>query len=423
MIEPGVNYRFLAESFIQAKKDGSIKGVGLEGASRTGKTFDICIFICQYINTYQDKLIVIGRDKLTVLKNTNYETLKKVWRMFGYPMAVFNKVASDININGNTIKFIGVNDDIEKAGGLESDLLWLNEAFSVVKEAKDQLEQRCTGFFIYDYNPKAIEHHIYDLEKREDYRLLKTVIFDNPHAPENPVQKILSYAHPDTNDWHLIKDKPEFKKRFTSKEKWLAFKNKNVELKTANNYLWQVYGLGLRAVGDDIVFSDGFKLYSGDVEDYDWKAYWGDFGFKNDPTSFGCIIKKGKALYLKEHIYETGLTNPDIAEKIQAKGCNDEMSFWDKAEEKSVYELNALGIQAYAPAKTHIAWGIQKLEQFELYIHEDSHNTQKEFSTYRYLRDAKGDFKRNTLGHKIAHDIDNHSIDGCRYVLHHYYKE
>ena len=181
--------------------------------------------------------------------------------------------------------------------------------------------------------------------------------------------------------------------------------------------------LGEWGTGDDKVFPDGFEVYNEPVTDYDWKAYWGDFGFKVDPVSFGAVYKKGRSLYFEELIYETGLTNPDIAQKIIANGWNDEIGFWDKAEEKSVYELNALGVQAYAPKKVHVAWGIQKLQQFDLYIHENSIKTQKEFRSYRYMRDATGEFKRNTLGHRIAHDKDNHSIDGIRYVMQHYFAE
>ena len=112
MINPGVNYNFIATNFVKAKRQlkqelesgienpNRIKGVGLEGASRTGKTYDAEIFICQYIDKYNDKVIVIARDTLASLKDTTYETLKKVWKAFNYSMKVFNKSATDIPMNG-----------------------------------------------------------------------------------------------------------------------------------------------------------------------------------------------------------------------------------------------------------------------------------------------------------------------------------
>lgn len=421
MIEAGVNYNFIATYFSKNKKgDEDVKAVGLEGASRTGKTYDAFIFICQYIDKYEGKVVVIARDTLASLKDTTYETLKKVWSSFGYSMKVFNKSATDIEYKGNTIKFTGVNDDLERTKGFESDLLYINEALSVSHEGFKQLRMRCTGFLIYDYNPAANMHYLFDLEKREDYRLLKTVIFDNPHAPINSVNEILGFAHPDVDDYDFVKEKPEFKKRFVNRKEWEAFKLKNVELGTADKFSWEVYGLGKRAVSEALVFNELFR-YDEEPEHYDWIVYGGDFGYKVDPTSLVRITKAGRNIYIKQLIHETGLLNPDIARIMHANGWNDQISCWDKAEQKSIAELRQAGINAFGPKKVHIAWGIQKLQQFNIHIHIESKEAYEEFSTYAYLKLKNGEFKKNTRGHRIAKDENNHSIDASRYAMTYYY--
>lgn len=431
-VNPGLNYHFITTHFVNSKallnlekRTGNdvkkVVGVGLEGSSRTGKSYDTAIFLCQYLNKYTGKRVIIGRDTLSSLKKTLYSTtLRKVWKEFNMPMSMFNKSATEITFNGNTITFIGVNDNIENAKGMESDLLWLNEAFSIPFDIAKQYIARCSEFFIFDYNPSGSKHWLYDMEMRDDYRLFKTLIFDNKFAPKNQVNEILSAAHPDVDDYELIKDKEVFKQRFKGREDWESFKQKNKKMKTANLYFWKVYGLGIRALSDDLVFTEIYR-YEEEVKDYDWKIYGGDFGYKRDPTALVEIIKKGNKLYLRQLVYETGLLNPDIAKRILDEGYNDVISCWDKAEEKSIDELYAMGINAYAPDKPFIIWGIQKIQQFELYIHVDSEECFEEFSSYKYLKDNQGQYKRNSHGHLIPHDKDNHTIDATRYGLTYYY--
>lgn len=387
----------------------------------SGKSYDVAIFLCQYIQKYKNKRIVIGRDTLSSLKTSLYSsTLKPVWNAWGYPMVVFNKSATEIDLNTNNIKFIGVNDNLERAKGTESDLLWLNETFSIPEEIAKQYKARCSEFTIYDYNPAGTKHWLYNMEARSDYKLLKTVIFDNLYAPSNQINEILLSAHPDIDDYHIIKNKPLFKKMFQSQIEWESFKENNLSLNTANKFYWNVYGLGKRAASENLVFDEIYR-YEEEVKDYDWKIYGGDFGYKKDPTALVEVIKKGKNLFLRELIYQTGLSNQKIAHMCKKNNWQKHVSCWDKSEEKSVDELVALGVNADAPPKAHIAWGIQKLHQFKLFIHSDSHNMYDEFTGYHYLKKSSGEFKRNSLNHLIANDYDNHTIDATRYALTYYY--
>ena len=136
-ITTSTNYPVLNNGFRKArrarlKKDSSgLKGVGLEGASRSGKSWDICVFICDYVNTFTGKTINICRDSLTNLRLTAMVTLKTVWAMHGMPLGQFNKTTTQIRYRGNTINFVGVNDNLMKAHGLESDVLWANEKMGI----------------------------------------------------------------------------------------------------------------------------------------------------------------------------------------------------------------------------------------------------------------------------------------------------
>ena len=424
------NFDFIQDAFIEAKKayklekstgilnPDRLKGVGLEGASRTGKSWDISVFICHYVSTYEGKLITICRDHLATLKDTFYQTLKKVWKLFGFPMHHFNKTATDIDFNGNTIRFVGVNDDIMKAHGYESDLLIGNEAIGIDWEALNQMIQRCNEFYIIDYNPSEVDCKVYDKELEPSYRVHKTTIFDNPYAPANAKAKILSYAHPDVDDLHVAK------KAGYSKEEWIALKERNLELKTADKYKWEVYGLGKRAVGEDIIFSS-WELYEEEPDDssLDWQHVGGDFGFTTDPTAAVKVKRKGNNLYFRELFYETGLLSKDIAKKMKDLEEHEDLSIWDKAQLMTIYELIDLGVDAWYSEKGSgsVYFGIEKLKQFNLFVHADSLNLQMEFSKYRWAKDNKGNYKRDTNRNMIPIDKDNHLLDGLRYVILYYY--
>lgn len=426
------NFEFIQDCFIEAKNAAKIekstgvldpdrlKGIGLEGASRTGKSWDISVFLCHYVSTYEGKLITVCRDHLATLKDTFYETLRQVWRLYGFPMYHFNKTATNIEFNGNIIRFVGVNDDIMKAHGYESDLLIGNEGIGIDWEALNQMMQRCNEFYIIDYNPSEVDCKLYDKELEPSYRVHKTTIFDNPYAPANAKAKILSYAHPDVEDMHVAK------KAGYTREQWVALKERNVAFKTADKYKWEVYGLGKRAVGEDVIFTSwGTYDDSEEPEDstLDWQHVGGDFGFSNDPTAAVKVKRQGDNLYFRELFYETGLLSKHIAGKMKELGEANDLSIWDRAQEMTIYELIDLGVDAWYSEKGSgsVHFGIEKLKQFNLYVHVDSLNLQMEISKYRWLKDRKGNYRRDTNGNRIPVDKDNHLLDALRYVILYYY--
>ncbi len=431
-ITTGCNFHFIQKSFIEAKKalneekntlvinSKRLKGIGLEGASRTGKTWDICNFVCHYVTTYSGKSVNVCRDYKATLNKTIYETFRKVWTAWGLPKGHFNKSATPIHFNGNVVKFIGINDDIMTAHGLESDLLVINEAMNIAKETFDQLEQRTIEFFILDYNPSASSSWLFDMESREDYINFHTTIFDNVYAPLNAKRKILSYADPKTDDYHIAE------KEGYSKEEWSAFKARNKTNNTADSFMWQVYGLGLRTVSEDTIFKnlDTYKEEP-DSKDVDWTIYGGDFGYINDPSCLVRIKKVSNYLYLRVVFSEVGLMNNNIAEKILLHNANDQMSSWDSAEKKSVDELIMHGINACYVDKGHKIFRVQKLQQFKkIYLYYEDVEAIQHFKNYRWMKDKKtGDLKRNTLGHTIPIDGNDHTIDATGYGLMFYYQD
>lgn len=391
----------------------------------TSKTWDTCIFICQYIQKKRNKKIVICRDTLTSLNDTTWETFQNVWRLFNYPMHVFGKRVTNIKINSNTISFIGVNDNIAKTHGLESDLLYINEALFTSQETRDNLEQRCKEFFIYDYNPNEEINPLYDYENRADYKIFKTTIFDNKYAPDNAVAKIIGYACIDPEKPNDDGGFEQAKKIGYSKREWGEQLKRNKILGTANLYMWKVYGLGMRAAGEDLIFTDLYR-YEEDPTDFEYSLYGIDFGYKADETGIVRIYKKGHEIYLKELCYKTGMLNQDICFFMHENEYTDLPIICDSAPAQNVDELRAgverdgvrysLAADATEKFQGSKMWGFDYMMQFKIHIHKDSTNMWNEFRKKKYARMKNGQFKRNTLGQRVPEDGEDHLIQASSYA-------
>lgn len=383
-IEGQSNYR----NIVKAYKDANIRSIGLEGGSRSGKTYDVCIFLLQYIYSRTGKTIVIGRDNKTTLNTTTYKTFKDVFSLF-VPMK-WPKYPDILKINNNLIYFIGTNDDQGKAQGMEGDIVWINEADLCDKDTVDQLEQRMKELLILDYNPRHYENWCYDREALPHHILHKTTVLDNKFAPPTAKHKIMSYEPTE----------------------------KNIALGTADEYKWSVYGLGERSVGEQVIFTNWVNIEEW-PEEYEDVYFGGDFGYVNDPCAIIEVRKNGRALFLREHLYEVGLTNFDLAERIKMLNLENETIIFDRAELKSINELITLGVDVQPGRKKKpgdIMYGVQKLLGYSLYVY-DSPNLEFELKNYSYIKERNGNYRTNSLGQRIPTDKNNHLIDALRYAV------
>lgn len=406
------NYYFVRDSYELAmarfEEDKRINGVALEGGSRSGKTWAVCMFICWYVCKNEGKQITIARDTFNALKKTTYKTLQKVWKAYGLPMHHFNKSATPIHYNDNVITFIGINDNIANAHGMEQDLLYINEGIFVMEDSFDQMEQRTTEFFILDYNPSEDESWIYNVaDKRKDVTHLKTTFLDNPYAPKMHIRKILSYE-----PWHPEdRDKPEEARRPHPD---------NIESGTADKYKWEVYGLCIRSAGEDRIYRH-FELIETmpDKSQYDLRVIGLDFGYSNDPTAVVEVLVsfKRKCIYSRELIYETGLSNTQIASLLKENGVGRNVYVvCDTSEggEKAIVSLRRKGINAVGAEKGagSVKIGIDKMKEFKHFVHVESVNLQYEKRNYKWKIDKATNRRLNVPIKK-----DDHLLDGERYAV------
>ena len=155
-----------------------------------------------------------------------------------------------------------------------------------------------------------------------------------------------------------------------------------------------------------------FKTWSFDfTPDAEAEVVYGlDWGFSADPTAIVEVKKRGKKLWVRELLYQRGLTNEDISEAMAAAGIPKTASVYaDSAEPKAIETLHRLGYRNIRPAvkgPDSVRAGIDKLKTFEVHVHPQSSNLIEEYYQYSY---------RSGTGQPI--DAYNHCMDALRYAV------
>ena len=348
-----------------------------QGGTRSGKTWSILNVLIELCYKNEDANIVITiarktfpalrasvmRDFFTILNNEDI-----------YNPNLHNKSEATYQLYGNLVEFISV-DQPQKVRGRKRDILFVNECNEISREDWRQLLLRTTNRTLIDYNPSDEYHWIYDdILEREDVAFFKTTYKDNPFLEQNVIDEIERFKETDEN-------------------------------------YWRVYGLGERGVNVAAVFPN-WGTIDKIPERAKLVAYGLDWGFTNDETAVVSVWREDYTLYIKEHLYQTGLTNRDISMKLDVMDLNRTPIICDSAEPKSIEELHRLGHNV-KPAKKgpdSIRLGIDVMKRHKLVLLSDSFNAQKEFRNYRWEQDKNGVNLGKPKDHK------NHIIDAVRYV-------
>lgn len=370
------------------------------GGSSSGKS----VFIAQ--RHIRDVLkggrnFLVCRQVGRTLRGSVVQELTKVIYTWGVqPLFKINKTDGTITCeNGYEIVFAGL-DDVEKlksitpAKGVFTDI-WVEEATEISLASFKQLEKRQRGGdektpkrIVLSFNPILRSHWIYKTffenlawtnDQREyrsdDLTILKTTYRDNRYLTSQDIYRLENETDPYYRDvytdgnWGVLGN--------------VIFTNWRVEDLTPmrNQFVNRRHGL--------------------------------DFGFASDPAA--AVISHydpaHKRIYIIDELYETGLTNDILADRLHVMDGN---GYWkaDSSEPKSIAELQAYGLYVVGAAKgkDSVLHGIQWLQQHEIIIDAKCINTRNEFAGYKWKEDAAG----NAL--PIPVDKNNHLIDALRYA-------
>ena len=347
-----------------------------EGGTYSSKTWSILqllILIAQHakkplvISVVSESLPHLKRGAIRDLFNILGESLDNNPR--------YNKTEQRYVSGKGTIEFFGA-DESDKVRGPRRDILFLNEANNIPWETARGLDVRTNLFTFADWNPiSEFWAHEYWIGQPENAYIHSTYQDAIDVVPPEVVKNILATGERDPN-WATV-------------------------------YIYGCIGKSEGLVYP--VFSQVEALPPGDA------VFGLDFGFSTDMTALVKCVIVGDCLYCREIIYETGLTNQNICDRMVELGVRkhyDEI-FADAAEPKSIEEIHQRGfnIKPVTKGPGSVEFGHQRLRQFKQFWTEDSVSCIKEQRNFRYIADKDG-----KLTSKTSH-IWSHGMDARRYAI------
>jgi len=357
-------------------RDSTKKITVEQGGTRSGKTYNILMWIIfHYCMRNKGKTISIVRKTLPAVRSSVMRDFIDILTKANmYREENHNKSNFEYHLAGNIVEFMSV-DQPQKVRGRKRDVLFLNEANELEIEDWRQLLFRTTEKVILDYNPSDEFHWIYeDVLTRDDCDFYQTTYLDNPFLEDSIILEI-------------------------------------ERLKVLDNTYWQIYGLGERGKNRSAVFN---YIESDIPKEAKFKAYGLDFGYSADPTSLIAFYQHEDTIYFDELIYQTGMTNTDIANTLKSLEIDRRnIIFADSSEPKSIQEIYQFGFNIKPTSKgpDSINIGIDMMRRYKIAVTKRSLNLVKEFRNYKYIEDKMGRLTNKPV------DAFNHGIDACRYAV------
>lgn len=374
----------------EALQSGKYKYIINSGSSRSSKTFSILqIFWILAWSKERTKLSVFRNTKKDCKDTILQDMLKYYATLDNYEFVKFNKTESIFTFpNGSTINIEGTDDEL-KVHGYHSDYLWFNEFYKMPKETFDQLDMRCSVAVFMDYNPVG-RLWSDDLIKQDNAKLIHSTFKDNPFIPLEQKKKILSYEPTEYNLQQL----------------------------TANTYMWQVYGLGLKAEKPNKIYHNWKVIPDAEFDSLQYSSFYGmDFGLSSPSAMVEMKFDGDKSFFIKEILYKplnqmqgtlsTELDNLKIPKHIEI--------ICDVGNELNKTEMQKLRNSGYnvLPAMKgagSILSGIETIQKSTIYYTKSSKNIENEYDTYSW-RIAQG------VQLDEPEQTDDHLLDAMKYVI------
>lgn len=378
---------------------GRYKAVKGSRASKKSSTQSLKV-ITEIIENPNVNWLVVRKVERT-LRDSCYAQLK--WAIHRLKVDNFFKCStSPLEITykptGQKILFRGLDDPLKvtsitvEVGSLCR--LWIEEAYEITSEdAFDRLDESIRGQL-----PKGMYHQVVlTFNPWSDRHWLKKRFFDEPS--KNVLAMTTNYM---CNE-------------FLSEADLALFE----EMKK-NHRRYMTAGLGEWGIVEGLVYENWeervFDVHEISIRPSVRSAFGMDFGYVNDPSTLFCglVDTVARKIYVFDEMYEKGMSNEDIKERVSEMGYSKERIKADSAEPKSIAYLRKAGLTRIRAAKKgldSIRAGISIIQDYKIIIHPRCVNFITEISNYTWDKD-KFD---NAINKPI--DDFNHLMDAMRYAM------
>ncbi len=372
-------------------------------ASKKSKTTALNFIV--RLMQYPEANLLVVRKVFRTLKDSCFTELK--WAINRLCVAGFWEIKeSPLEMTyiptGQKIYFRGLDDPLKVTSiTVERGYLcwmWIEEAYEISNEADfDMLDESIRGAIPAESG--LFKQITLTFNPWNEHHWLKKRFFDTPSA--DVFSQTTNYT---CNEWLDAADLRVFE-----------------DMKARNPRRYRVAGLGEWGIVDGLVY-ENFEEKAFDIDEIRTlpsvrSAFGLDYGYTNDPSAFVALLidTAAKTLWVFDEIYERGMSNERIAERITRAGYAKEKIIADCAEPKSNARLRALGlsrIEGSRKGRDSIRSGIDFIQDLKIFVHPRCVNFLTEISNYTWAVDGK-------TGQKINKPIDdfNHLMDAMRYAL------
>jgi len=341
-----------------------------QGGSRSSKTFSILQILILICLTESKTKISIVRKSFPSLRGSAMRDFMELMEIYGiYKVKNHNKTEFLYRFdNGSMIDFFSI-DDSKKVRGRKRDICYINECNELSLEEFQQLSLRTTRCLFVDYNPSDTDSYLYKLIEDSRSILIKSTYKDNNFLEDSLVKEIENLINVDQN-------------------------------------YYRIYALGEAPIAATRIYSH-FKQYI-DEPEYKDCIYGIDFGYTHQ-SAIVKIMYVDDRIYVKEMLYESGLTINDLCDKVKSIIKDKSKVYADSARPDVIEQLKREGINVYSSDK-QVKQGIDYIKSQQIYIYHESVNLLNESKVYMWK--SKGSL---ILDEPIKMNDD--LLDAMRYAI------
>ena len=353
------------------------------GGTSAGKTICILLILIQDAIKNKGREVSVVASTVPALRRGVLKDFLKIMKTTNrYKEESFNKTTLKYTFsNGSYLEFFSI-DQPDKIRGSRRTDLFINECNTIPNgfESYQQLAIRTSGKIWLDYNPTSLFWVDKELKGQLDTDFVRLTYKDNNTLPEGIIKEL-----------EKARDKAKTSSYW---ENWT-----------------RVYLDGLTGALQGACIPDWQEIDKLPTE-AKLLGYGMDFGYSVDPTTLIALYKWNDSYIFDEVLYKKGMLNRDISRYLQSNNINQNI-IADSAEPKSIAELVNYGHKVYPVSKGRdsVVYGINLINQNEIYVTNKSKNLKKELQGYVWSIDKEG----NTLQKPTGAHPD--CIDAARYVL------
>jgi len=332
--------------------------------------------------------IAVTRKTMPALKMTAMRLILNLLKEYNlFAPACLNKTENTYKMGRSMFQFFSL-DDPEKIKSSEFNYIWLEEATEFTYQDYAVLLTRLSAPIIngkqnqifLTLNPTDINSWIYKkLFTQKDITVIKSTYKDNNFLQQSYINTLLSLKNYDEN-------------------------------------AYKVFALGEWGASEKIIYKN-WSLVDELPQNPSEIFYGLDFGFNNPTALVQVTVYDGK-FYAKEILYQSGLTNTALTEKLKTllNGQESKTIYADAAEPNRIAEISANGLNI-KPAQKNVLNGIMSVKSDNFFVTKSSTNLIKELQTYSWKSDVNG----NILEEPVK--FNDHLLDALRYAIYTYRNE